>query len=77
MRRILLLVAAAAFMVSTPALAKPTTVKGAKCNACHQGDPKAKKWINKVTEDMVKKYKEPECQKCHGWADGKLTTTKK
>ncbi|HQL48058.1 MAG: hypothetical protein BWY56_01338 [Acidobacteria bacterium ADurb.Bin340] len=73
MRKLMLLVAAAA-LVSVPAIAKPTTVKGAKCAACHQGAPKDNKWINKTTEDMVKKYKEVECKDCHGWEKGKLTT---
>lgn len=76
MRRSLVLLAAAAFLCTVPALAKPSTVKGAKCTACHEGAPKDKKF-NAAAAKMVAKYKEAECKDCHGFADGKLTTTKK
>jgi len=75
MRRILLL-AAALMLVAPAAMAKMTTVKGAKCTACHEGAPKDKKFTPAAAK-MVAKYKEAQCKDCHGWADGKLTTTKK
>ncbi|WP_243320366.1 MULTISPECIES: cytochrome c3 family protein [Geothrix] len=76
MRRSILLLAAAAFLCTVPAMAKPTTVKGAKCTTCHEGTPKDKKF-NAAAAKMVAKYKEAQCKDCHGWADGKFTTTKK
>ncbi len=75
MRRLMLSAALLAFAV-TPALAKPTTVKGAKCTVCHEGAPKDKKF-NAAATKMVAKYKEAECKNCHGFEGGKLTTTKK
>lgn len=75
MRRLTLLTAVLALTVA-PAMAKPTTVKGAKCTACHEGAVKDKKF-NAATVKMMAKYKEAQCKDCHGWADGKLTTTKK
>jgi hypothetical protein len=68
--------AAAALLCALPVLAKPTTVKGAKCTVCHEGAPKDKKFIPAAAK-MVAKYKENQCKDCHGYADGKLTTTKK
>ncbi|BDU69665.1 hypothetical protein GETHOR_17660 [Geothrix oryzae] len=76
MRRITLLTALLALAVAPVASAKMTTVKGAKCTACHEGAPKDKKF-NAATTKMVAKYKESQCKDCHGWADGKLTTIKK
>jgi nitrate/TMAO reductase-like tetraheme cytochrome c subunit len=75
MRRSLSLLAAL-LIAAVPALAKPTTVKGAKCTVCHDGAPKDKKF-NAATTKMMAKYKENQCKDCHGFADGKLTTTKK
>lgn len=75
MRRLTLLAAILA-LAAAPAMAKPTTVKGAKCTTCHVGTPKDKKFTPAATK-MVAKYKEAQCKDCHGWADGKLTTTKK
>lgn len=75
MRRSLSLLAAV-LIAAVPALAKPTTVKGAKCTVCHDGAPKDKKF-NAATTKMMAKYKENQCKDCHGFADGKLTTTKK
>lgn len=75
MRRITLFAAALALAVA-PVMAKPTTVKGAKCTACHEGAPKDKKF-NAATNKMFPKYKEAQCKDCHGAAAGKLTTTKK
>jgi nitrate/TMAO reductase-like tetraheme cytochrome c subunit len=75
MRRLILLTAAL-LLVAPAAMAKMTTVKGAKCTACHEGAPKDKKFVPAAAK-MVAKYKEAECKDCHGWADGKLTTTKK
>ncbi|GLH66476.1 cytochrome c3 family protein [Geothrix edaphica] len=76
MRRITLLTAALILALAPMASAKPTTVKGAKCTACHEGAPKDKKF-NDAAAKMVAKYKEAQCKDCHGFADGKLTTTKK
>ncbi len=75
MRR-LLLATAALVLAFTPAMAKPTTVKGAKCTSCHVGNPKDKKF-NEATTKMLAKYKEAQCKDCHGVQGGKLTTFKK
>lgn len=74
MRRTVTLLAVAALLSAVPALAKPATVKGAKCTACHEGAPKDKKY-NAATVKMMTKYKEDKCKDCHGAAEGKLTTT--
>ncbi len=74
MRRILSLLAVAAVACTVPALAKPTTVKGAKCTACHEGAPKDKK-MNAAAAKYFPKYAEAKCKDCHGAAEGKLTTT--
>ena len=71
MRRTLTLLALAAIVCSVPALAKPATVKGAKCTACHEGAPKDKK-MNAAAAKWFPKYKEDQCKDCHGAADGKL-----
>lgn len=76
MRRFTLLTAILALAVAPSAMAKMTTVKGAKCTVCHEGAPKDKKF-NAATQKMFPKYKEAQCKDCHGWADGKLTTIKK
>lgn len=73
MRRLAILTAA--LLITGVANAKPTTVKGAKCNACHDGAPKDKKY-NKATVEMMKKYKEDKCKDCHSWVDGKMTSKK-
>ena len=73
MRRSLTLLALAAFACSVPVLAKPATVKGAKCTACHEGAPKDKK-MNAAAAKWFPKYKEDKCKDCHGAAEGKLTT---
>ncbi len=70
------LTAAALVLAFGPAMAKPTTVKGAKCTACHTGNPKDKKF-NEATTKMMAKYKEAQCKDCHGAEGGKLTTVKK
>jgi len=75
MRRFVLV--AAALLVAGVGYAKPTTVKGANCKACHTAMPAKKDNLNPKSVEMMKKYKEAECKNCHGWADGKLTTTKK
>lgn len=75
MRRITVLLAVAAFACTVPALAKPTTVAGAKCATCHEGAPKDKK-MNAAAAKYFPKYAEAKCKDCHGWADGKLTTKK-
>jgi nitrate/TMAO reductase-like tetraheme cytochrome c subunit len=78
MRRFTLLTAALILAVAPAAMAKMTTVKGAKCTACHQAMPPKKDNLTKVAADMLVKHKtEASCKDCHGWADGKLTTTKK
>ncbi len=74
MRRTLTLLALAACACSVPVLAKPTTVKGAKCVACHEGAPKDKK-MNAAAAKWFPKHKEDKCKDCHGAAEGKLTTT--
>jgi hypothetical protein len=76
MRRITLLTAALALAVSPALMAKMTTIKGAKCTACHEGSPKDKKF-NAAAQKMFPKYKEAECKNCHAWENGKLTTFKK
>ena len=75
MRRITLLTALLALVVAPAAMAKPTTVKGAKCTICHEGAPKDKKF-NAATQKMFPKYKEDKCKDCHGMADGKFTSKK-
>lgn len=52
MRRITLLTALLALAVAPVANAKMTTVKGAKCTACHEGTPKDKKF-NPATVKML------------------------
>ena len=78
MRRSTLLTAALILALAPAAMAKMTTVKGAKCTACHQAMPAKKDNLTKVATAMLVKHKtEASCKDCHGWADGKLTTTKK
>ncbi|HEX7552186.1 MAG TPA: cytochrome c3 family protein [Geothrix sp.] len=77
MRRTILLTALLALTIAPAAMAKMTTVKGAKCTACHSAMPAKKDNLTKVAADMLIKHKtEASCKDCHGWADGKLTTTK-
>jgi nitrate/TMAO reductase-like tetraheme cytochrome c subunit len=73
MRRFVLI--AVALLVAGVAEAKPSTVKGALCKACHAMPPK-KDNLNAKSIEMMKKYKEADCKNCHGWADGKLTSKK-
>ena len=74
MRRFLSLAVLAA-LCAAPAMAKPTTVKGAKCTICHEGSPKDKKF-NAATQKMFPKYTEDKCKDCHSMADGKFTSKK-
>ncbi len=77
MRRTVLLTALLALTIAPAAMAKMTTVKGAKCTACHSAMPAKKDNLTKVAADMLVKHKtEASCKECHGVADGKLTTTK-
>ena len=76
MRRITLLTAALMLLVAPAAMAKMTTVKGAKCTACHEGNPKDKKF-NAAATKWLAKFKEDKCKDCHGAAEGKLTIIKK
>lgn len=76
MRRITLLTTAFILAAAPAAMAKMTTVKGAKCTACHEGAPKDKKF-NAATTKMVAKYKVEQCKDCHGAEGGKLTIIKK
>ena len=76
MRRLTLLTAALLLALAPVASAKPTTVKGAKCTVCHEGAPKDKKFVPAAAK-MFPTYKEAQCKDCHGFADGKFTTTKK
>jgi nitrate/TMAO reductase-like tetraheme cytochrome c subunit len=76
MRNITLLAAILALAVA-PAMAKPSTVKGAKCTACHQAMPPKKDNLTKVAADMLAKHKtEASCKECHTWVDGKMTSKK-
>ena len=75
MRRITLLTAALMLVLAPAAMAKPTTVKGAKCTVCHEGSPKDKKF-NAATQKMFPKYAEAKCAECHTWTDGKFTSKK-
>jgi RNase P subunit RPR2 len=74
MRRFALV--AAALLVAGVAYAKPTTVKGATCKACHEAMPPKKDNLNKKSVEMMKKYKESECKNCHAWEGGKMTSKK-
>ena len=73
MRRFVLI--AAALLVAGAGYAKPTTVKGAACKACHAMPPK-KDNLNAKSVEMMKKYKEAECKNCHSWVEGKMTSKK-
>jgi nitrate/TMAO reductase-like tetraheme cytochrome c subunit len=76
MRRLTLLSALLALAVAPAAMAKPTTVKGAKCTVCHDGQPK-KTSLNAKAVAMLKAHKtEASCKDCHSWADGKFTSKK-
>lgn len=74
MRTITLTLLAAVLLAAVPATAKATTVKGAKCTACHEGAPKDKK-MNAAAAKWFPKFPEAKCKDCHGAADGKLTLT--
>jgi hypothetical protein len=65
MRRSFILLAAAAIL-AVPAAAKPTTVKGGKCLACHTAMPAKKDNLTKEAAAMLVKYKtEASCKDCH------------
>lgn len=72
----LALLAAIAFS-ATPAMAKPGTVKGASCKACHASMPAKKTNLSPKAAAMIKKFKLADCKNCHGAEAGKLTVTKK
>ncbi len=74
MRRFVLV--AAALLVAGAGYAKPTTVKGASCKACHVSMPAKKDNLNAKSLEWMKKYKESECKNCHTWENGKLATKK-
>ncbi len=74
MRNTTVILLAAALLAAVPAAAKITTVKGAKCVACHEGAPKDKK-MTAAAAKWFPKFAEDKCKDCHGAADGKLTTT--
>ncbi len=76
MRSLTLLTAALILSAAPAAMAKMTTVKGAKCTSCHEGNPKDKK-MNAAAQKWFPKFAETKCKDCHGAADGKLTTLKK
>lgn len=59
------------------AIAKPGTVKGAKCAACHTEAMGKKTNVSETSQAMVKKFAGQKCAECHGAAaDGmKLTCT--
>jgi nitrate/TMAO reductase-like tetraheme cytochrome c subunit len=70
MRRSFILLAAAAIL-AVPAAAKMTTVKGAKCLACHSAMPPKKDNLTKAAADMMVKYKtESSCAGCHVPGEG-------
>lgn len=73
--RFTLLTAALVLLLAPTAMAKPTTVKGAKCTVCHVGVPKDKKF-NAAAAKMFPKYAEAKCKDCHSWVDGKMTSKK-
>jgi nitrate/TMAO reductase-like tetraheme cytochrome c subunit len=76
MRRLTLFTALLA-LAAIPAMAKPTTVKGAKCTACHEGQPPKKANLNKKAAAMLVTHKtEASCKTCHTWTDGKFTSKK-
>ncbi len=76
MRRLTLFTALLA-LAAIPAMAKPTTVKGAKCTACHEGQPPKKANLNKKAAAMLTTHKtEASCKTCHTWTDGKFTSKK-
>ena len=78
MRRITLLTAALILAVAPAAMAKMTTVKDAKCTACHEAMPPKKDNLTKKAAAMLVTYKtEASCKDCHGWADGKMTSKTK
>lgn len=72
MRNTTITLLAAILLSALPAAAKITTVKGAKCIACHEGAPKDKK-MNAAAAKWFPKFAEDKCKDCHGAADGKLT----
>lgn len=73
MRRFAMLTTLIVLAVAPAAMAKITTIKGcSNCAACHVGAPN-KKHFNVEAAKMVKKYREPMCKACHGWANDKLT----
>ena len=57
MRRTILLTALLALTIAPAAMAKMTTVKGAKCTACHSAMPAKKDNLTKVAADMLIKHK--------------------
>ncbi|GEM_PF-269505 len=74
MRRFAILTVLIVLAAAPSAMAKITTIKGCSdCAACHVGAPN-KKQFNVQAAKMVKKYREPMCKACHGWAHDKLTT---
>ena len=77
MRCFTLLTAVLILAVAPAASAKMTTVKGAKCTACHEAMPPKKDNLTKVAADMLAKHKtEASCKDCHTWVDGKMTSKK-
>jgi nitrate/TMAO reductase-like tetraheme cytochrome c subunit len=75
MRRITLLTAALMLLVAPAAMAKMTTVKGAKCTVCHEGAPKDKKF-NAAAKKYFPKFAEDKCKDCHSVVDGKFISKK-
>ena len=59
------------------AIAKPGTVKGAKCVACHTEAVGKKTNVSETAQAMAKKNADKKCADCHGASeDGtKLTCT--
>ena len=85
MKKVALLVCVS-MLVGGYAFAKPTSVKGAACTACHNKEgKKSKENLNKAATDNLAKTLDKanaeffgkKCSDCHEAKDGKLTVTKK
>ena len=61
--------------MSGVALAKPNSVKGAKCVACHDAPMGKKTNVSAKSAEMVKQFPGKKCSECHGpGPDGKKLT---
>lgn len=73
----LVLAVALSLVCANAAFAKPGTVKGAKCVACHTEAAGKKTNLANAAQEMQKKFADKKCADCHGASeDGtKLTCT--